>query len=163
MIRYFCDSCLNEFDESEMNNFEVPCHLVDPLGSGYIDKNFIPVSGRKETFHLCNSCLNIAYTAALESTKLLMDITPEKKMVINWNVYTGDNPNAGRYLVRLKYDKVSDFDYTDGKIVLLNVDDEGLWKDDVGININKNQVMEYISVNEFNAEKFQADLTPEGE
>lgn len=64
MIRMFCDRCSRELCPTSFQHFEVPCHIAEPHGHGYIDRELNQVSGRMVTFDLCNACSNLVYTAA---------------------------------------------------------------------------------------------------
>lgn len=64
MIRMTCDRCGREQNPVDFQHFEVPCHIAEPRGHGYIDRELNPVSGRLVAFDLCNACSNLVYTAA---------------------------------------------------------------------------------------------------
>lgn len=69
MRKYYCDSC--EIEKESVNVLSVPCHLYSFKGkAGYSDMDGNPVSVRMDEVDLCNSCLNTAYTAALDSLGL---------------------------------------------------------------------------------------------
>jgi len=68
MKKYFCDNCGEEKSPRNIKTFPVPCHLYEFAGkAGYVDNDWNAVSGRYNNIDLCNKCLNIAYTAALDA------------------------------------------------------------------------------------------------
>lgn len=79
MIKYFCDCCKKELENSRyLNNFEYLCHLDGILNGdnlrSYTDSDGNRISGRKEVKGLCIVCYN---KILIESVKKFRDVQKE--------------------------------------------------------------------------------------
>jgi predicted PP-loop superfamily ATPase len=76
MIKTTCDGCSRECNDSiGQHRVSFPYHLVeDPAIRGYQDREGNVVSGRLDSFDLCNRCFNVVMGAAVDKLKELKEL-----------------------------------------------------------------------------------------
>lgn len=75
MKKVFCDACKCEIKDHLMS-FDPKIHIVDFIEgnpSGYVDRNWNPISGRVEHFDLCISCYNAVHFEAYKVIKTIRE------------------------------------------------------------------------------------------
>lgn len=75
MKKIFCDACSYEIKDHPMS-FAPLIHVVDHIDgnpSGYVDRDWNPISGRAVHFDLCLSCYNAIHFEAYKVLKVIKE------------------------------------------------------------------------------------------